>query len=163
MGREIERKFLLRDGIGSFVWKNLAERVLYCRQGYLSSAGGCVVRVRVAGGRAFLAVKGAGSGMVRDEYEYEIPLSDGEAMLETLAERPFIEKKRYFVPSDGLTWEIDEFMAENAGLVVAEVELASADQTFSRPFWIGEEVTGDARYYNAVLVRHPYARWAERP
>ena len=154
MGVEIERKFLLR-GNG---WKAMGQGVLL-RQGYLSSAPDRIVRVRIEGDQAMLTIKGRSSGMTRNEWEYPIPSEDAQAFLETLCERPLIEKKRYRIPYQGMLWEIDEFFGENAGLVVAEVELESEEQAFVKPEWIGDEVTHDARYFNANLLRHPYSRW----
>lgn len=154
MGVEIERKFLVRgDG-----WKAMGQGVLL-RQGYLSSAPDRIVRVRIERDQAMLTIKGRSSGMTRNEWEYPIPSEDAQAFLETLCERPLIEKKRYRIPYQGMLWEIDEFFGENAGLVVAEVELESEDQTFAKPEWIGAEVTHDARYFNANLLRHPYRKW----
>lgn len=154
MGREIERKFLVRGDS----WRSLAEGTCY-RQGYLNSARQRTVRIRTAGNRAYLTIKGPTAGAARPEYEYEIPLADGEAMLAELAEKPIIEKKRYRIPFGGLTWEIDEFFGENAGLLVAEVELGSEGEVFSKPEWAGEEVTADPRYFNANLLKHPYRTW----
>lgn len=154
MGVEIERKFLVRGD----AWKTLAEGVLL-RQGYLSSQPERVVRVRVEGDAARLTIKGKSSGATRGEWEYPIPLADAQVFLDTLCERPVIEKYRYRIPHAGMIWEVDEFLGENAGLVVAEIELASEDQAFERPDWVGEEVTHDARYFNSSLLRHPYARW----
>lgn len=154
MGKEIERKFL----VTSDAWRNLAPGLLY-RQGYLSSAKERTVRVRLAGDKGFLTIKGLTVGAARAEYEYEIPAADAQAMLETLAEKPLIEKIRYKIPYAGLTWEIDEFMGDNAGLIVAEVELAGEAQTFSKPDWAGTEVTGDTRYFNSNLSRQPFKQW----
>ncbi len=154
MGTEIERKFLLQ----SEAWRSLAAGIRY-RQGYLSSAKERTVRIRTAGDAAFLTIKGLAAGATRAEYEYAIPLEDGNEMLDTLAEQPLIEKVRYTIAYGNAVWEIDEFLGENQGLVVAEVELSSEDQPFDRPEWLGEEVTGDPRYYNSSLVAHPYSRW----
>ncbi len=154
MGKEIERKFLVRGE----AWKSLAEGTAY-RQGYLNSAKERTVRIRTIADKAFLTIKGLTVGATRAEYEYEIPLADCNAMLDTLAEKPLIEKNRYKVPFAGLTWEIDEFFGDNAGLVVAEVELGSEEQGFEKPGWIGEEVTADPRYFNSNLIKHPYKRW----
>jgi adenylate cyclase len=117
------------------------------------------VRIRVADAKAFITIKGPTVGATRSEYEYEIPFGEGNAMLETLAEKPLIEKTRYRIPVGNLTWEIDEFLGENAGLIVAEVELKSEDQTFDKPLWVGDEVTNDPRYFNANLVKNPFTRW----
>ena len=111
--------------------------------------------VEAGGGK----IKGLTVGATRTEYEYEIPMADCNAMLDTLAERPLIEKKRYKVQFGGLTWEIDEFFGENTGLIVAEIELKSEDQTFKKPDWVGDEVTGDPRYFNANLIKQPYTQW----
>lgn len=154
MGKEIERKFLVRGD----TWRSLAEGTPY-RQGYLNSAKERTVRIRTIGEKAFLTIKGLTVGATRSEYEYEIPLADCNAMLDTLAEKPIIEKKRYKVPFAGLTWEIDEFFGENAGLIVAEVELRSEGQAIPKPGWVGEEVTADPRYFNSNLIKHPYTRW----
>jgi adenylate cyclase len=154
MGEEIERKFLVKGD----AWRSLAKGTSY-RQGYLNSAKERTVRIRTIDNRAFLTIKGPTIGATRAEYEYEIPLADCNAMLDTLAEKPIIEKKRYKVPFEGLTWEIDEFFGDNAGLIVAEVELKSEGQAFRKPGWAGEEVTADPRYFNSNLIKHPYTRW----
>jgi adenylate cyclase len=119
----------------------------------------CYAWVRTADDKAYLTIKGLTVGATRTEYEYEIPFDEGKAMLDTLAERPLIEKRRHKIPIDDLTWEIDEFLGDNAGLIVAEVELKSEDQTFAKPAWLGDEVTGDPRYYNANLIKNPFTRW----
>lgn len=158
MGQEIERKFLLRhDG-----WRALAQGTVY-RQGYLNSAKERTVRIRTIGGQAFLTVKGMTSGATRAEYEYPIPLDECNAMLDTLAEKPLIEKKRYKIRCGSFTWEIDEFSGDNQGLIVAEVELQKEDQAVDKPDWVGEEVTHDPRYFNANLVKHPYTKWQNPP
>ena len=154
MAKEIERKFLVK----SDEWRALADGVLY-RQGYLNSVKERTVRIRTVGDKAFLTIKGITIGATRVEYEYEIPTSDCNAMLDGLAEKPIIEKKRYKIKFSGLTWEVDEFFGENAGLIVAEVELTSEHQTFEKPSWIGEEVTSDTRYFNSNLITHPYSKW----
>jgi len=140
-------------------WRALAKGATY-RQGYLNSAKERTVRVRIADGRAFLTIKGITVGATRSEYEYEIPLDDGKAMLDTLAEKPLIEKMRYKIPVGNVTWEIDEFLGENVGLIIAEVELKGADQTFDKPVWLGDEVTSDPRYFNANLIKNPFTRWS---
>lgn len=154
MGIEVERKFLVK-GEG---WRRLGTGVAY-RQGYLVSGGGRTVRVRTAGERGYLTIKGPSSGISRAEYEYEIPLADAEEMLATLCEGPLIEKTRFRIPWQGLVWEVDEFAGENAGLVIAELELSEPDQAVDLPEWIGEEVSGDRRYYNSQLAKNPYRRW----
>jgi CYTH domain-containing protein len=118
-------------------------------------ATGCGQLCAAAGASTFTKKQAA----TRSEYEYEIPFGEGNAMLETLAEKPLIEKTRYKIPVGNLTWEIDEFLGENAGLIVAEVELQSEDQTFDKPLWVGDEVTNDPRYFNANLVKNPFTRW----
>ena len=154
MGVEIERKFLVRDDS----WKSLGQGILL-RQGYLSSVPERIVRVRIEGEAAMLTIKGHTAGATRSEWEYPIPMADAQAFLDALCERPVIEKKRYRIPYEGMVWEVDEFSGENAGLVVAEIELIAEDQAFVKPEWVGEEVTHDPRYFNASLLRHPYARW----
>ena len=154
MGKEIERKFLVKGD----AWRALAGGMTY-QQGYLNSAKERTVRIRTADAQAFITIKGVTVGASRPEYEYEIPFGDGKEMLETLVEKPLIEKTRYKIPVGNLTWEIDEFVGENAGLIVAEVELKSEDQTFDKPVWVGDEVTNDPRYFNANLVKNPFTRW----
>ena len=154
MGVEIERKFLLQGD----AWRGLGQAVLL-RQGYLSSARERVVRVRIEGEQAMLTIKGANVGASRGEWEYPIPLADAVELLDGLCEQPLIEKVRHRIEHAGMVWEVDEFLGANAGLVVAEIELASEDQPFEKPDWIGAEVSGDARYYNANLIRHPFSQW----
>jgi CYTH domain-containing protein len=154
MAKEIERKFLVKGD----AWRALAEGTAY-RQGYLNSAKERTVRVRTAEDKAFLTIKGLTVGATRAEYEYEIPFDEGKEMLDALVEKPLIEKKRYKIRVGDITWEIDEFLGDNAGLIVAEVELKSEDQAFDSPAWLGEEVTGDPRYYNANLIKKPFTRW----
>lgn len=150
---EIERKFLVR----SEAWRGRSKGILF-RQGFLAADPQRTVRVRIAGDRAFLTVKGAQQGMSRQEFEYEIPVLEAEQML-GLCSWCLIEKRRYSVPCQGMFWEVDEFRGENAGLVVAEIELESESQEFARPEWLGEEVTQDPRYLNANLAKHPYSQW----
>jgi adenylate cyclase len=151
---EIERKFL----VCGKRWKTLGAGVLL-RQGYLSSQPDRVVRVRIEGESAMLTIKGRTVGATRSEWEYPIPLEDANAFLNELCEKPVIEKVRYRISHDGMVWEVDEFLGENAGLVVAEIELEAEDQVFARPDWVGEEVTQDVRYFNANLLRRPYSSW----
>ena len=153
MAKEIERKFLVNGD----AWKR-SKGTLY-RQGYLSTVKERTVRVRLEGERAVLTIKGITRGATRAEFEYEIPFEDAEQLLDDLCERPLIEKTRYKIEHAGLIWEVDEFLNENTGLVVAEVELESEDQQFDLPEWLGEEVTRDPRYYNANLVSHPFTKW----
>lgn len=157
MAREIERKFLV-NGDG---WRPGALGVPY-RQGYLAAGDGITVRARVAGGRAWLTIKGPAAAGARDEYEYPIPVADALEMLDRLSVGGQVEKVRHRVPFAGHTWEVDEFQGENAPLVVAEVELERIDEEITLPPWIGLEVTYDPRYTNAALARHPYSRWGKR-
>jgi len=154
MGTEIERKFLMKDD----AWRSLAKGTKY-RQGYLNSTKERVVRVRTIDDKGFLTIKGITTGATRVEYEYEIPDAEATAMLDELCEKPLIEKNRYKIAFDGFTWEVDEFFGENQGLIVAEVELESEDQQFEKPDWIGEEVTGDPKYFNSNLIQNPYLKW----
>ena len=157
MGLEIERKFLVKGE----PWRQAPDGVPM-RQGYLVTGPPVSVRVRVAGGSARLTLKKAATGtgnLVRHEFEYPVPLEEAEAMLGSLAEGGLVEKTRYRVPCEGFVFEVDVFHGENAGLVVAELELSAPDQPFPRPPWLGEEVTGDPRYLNAALARRPYRRW----
>lgn len=154
MGIEIERKYL----IASEAWRELAQGVDY-RQGYLSTVKERTVRVRTVGDSGFLTIKGISTGASRIEYEYEVPVDDAHEMLDELCERPLIEKRRFKIPYAGLIWEIDEFFGENGGLIVAEVELEEENQLIDIPSWIGEEVTGDPRYFNSSLVSKPFSTW----
>lgn len=156
MGKEIERKFKV---CGTGYKTGCISSSVY-KQGYLSTDKERTVRVRIAGERAFLTVKGKNCGTVRSEFEYEIPVSDAETMLGDLCLHPLIEKMRHiFISDDGHKWEIDEFGGENEGLIVAEVELGSQDEPVEIPEWCGEEVSGDIRYYNSNLIEHPYSVW----
>ncbi|MDY6979160.1 MAG: CYTH domain-containing protein [Pseudomonadota bacterium] len=155
MAVEIERKFL----VNSERWREQADAGQQLAQGYLIGAREASVRVRIEGERANLNIKSATMGIYRQEYEYPIPLADAREMLDTLCEKPVIEKTRYHVEHAGHTWEVDVFEGENAGLVVAEIELASESEPFEQPDWLGEEVSADPRYYNVSLVKHPYKAW----
>jgi CYTH domain-containing protein len=155
MATEIERKFLLR----SAVWRASAGPGTLLRQGYLSTVPERTVRVRRSDGRGWLTVKGLSVGATRLEFEYEVPAADADAMIDALCERPLVEKIRYCVEHQGLTWEIDEFQGENEGLLVAEVELEREDQPLPLPEWAGDEVTSDPRYANANLAVLPFRRW----
>ncbi len=157
MAKEIERKFLV---VGD-AWRALAQGVHY-RQGYLNSIKERTVRIRTVGEKAVITVKGPTVGVTRMEFEYQIPYDDCVAMLDNLAEKPIIEKKRYKVPMGDFIWEIDEFFGVNEGLIVAEIELKSEDQDFKKPEWIGKEVSGDPRYFNSNLVAHPYSTWKDK-
>lgn len=154
MGIEIERKFLV---VGE-AWR-AAPAVAYA-QGYLNRDKQRTVRVRLVEGQAWLTIKGASSGATRAEFEYPIPPADAEQLL-ALCDGPLVRKLRRAVVHAGATWEIDEFQGDNAGLVVAEIELASEDQAFEAPPWLGAEVTHDARYFNSNLAAAPFSTWPE--
>ena len=160
MGREIERKFLVKDGS----WRaEAAGAGVHIRQGYLETGGGATVRVRVAGGTGFLTVKGPTRGIARAEYEYRIPTGDAEEMLDGLCGGRVVEKTRWRVPAagkGGLVWEVDVYGGRNAPLVTAEIELPEEGAVFARPGWLGEEVSGEARYRNSELAVRPVATWA---
>lgn len=154
MSLEVERKFLVKGD----AWRALGEPVLI-RQGYLCAEPVRVVRVRTSGERAWLTVKGMNIGATRLEFEYPIPLKDASDMLDGFCDRPILEKRRTRIPLGDVTWEVDEFLGENAGLIVAEVELNTADQPVALPEWIGAEVTDDARYFNSNLISRPFSQW----
>jgi adenylate cyclase len=157
MGVEIERKFLL-SGEG---WRAFGEPVLL-RQGYLCTDPARTVRVRIEGESGLLTIKSKSTGATRGEWEYPIPLAEAQELLDRLCERPLVEKYRRRIPYAGFTWEVDEFLGENAGLVVAEIELPSEDTSFDKPAWIGQEVTGEKRYYNSSLIRFPFSQWTNQ-
>ena len=152
MAKEIERKFRVKEGS----WRQ-AKGTKY-RQGYLNSAKERIVRVRTIDDKGYLTIKGLTVGVSRMEFEYKIPRQDADALLE-ICEKPLIEKDRYKIEHGGFVWEVDEFFGENQGLIVAEIELESEDQYFSKPDWVGEEVTGDPRYFNSNLIKNPYTSW----
>lgn len=155
MAIEIERKFL----VASAAWQDEADDGLRIRQAYIASSDRVDVRVRIKGDdRAVLTLKSRGSGISRQEFEYDIPIDDAEALVEA-GEGFLIEKVRHHVRHGGFLWEIDVFHGANAGLVVAEIELESEDQDFERPDWLGEDVTDDPRYLNVNLSRVPFSQW----
>lgn len=155
MAREIERKFL----IVSDDWRAAATPPVRLQQGYLALDGRAVVRVRISGDdHAFVTVKSNEPGIARDEFEYEVPVADAQAMMK-LSATPPIDKRRYKVTVDGMVWEIDEFAGANAGLLVAEIELPAEDAPFTKPSWAGRDVTEDPRYFNAALARKPFSSW----
>lgn len=158
MAVEIERKFLVSAAALASLGP---DRSAAMRQGYLSRSPGRTVRVRVEDDRAFLTIKGRATGLSRPEFEYPIPIEDAESLLQ-LADGPLVEKTRHYVLFDGLTWEVDEFLGENQGLIVAELELATEDQVFARPPWLGEEVTGEPRYLNSHLAVAPFSSWSKK-
>lgn len=155
MAREIERKFLLRDDS----WRGQVESSQRMAQGYLQRSADTAIRVRIAGGQAHLNIKKSLDGIHRLEYEYPIPLQDAEELLAQVALPTPIDKTRHLVRIGQHTWEIDEFHGDNAGLVVAEIELAHADEAFEWPGWLGEEVSTDTRYFNSSLSERPYTSW----
>jgi adenylate cyclase len=158
---EIERKFLVTgDG-----WRTAAHKVVPMAQGYLNDLAAmdtgamkASVRVRIAGDGAHLNLKSREVGHTRQEFDYPIPVDDARALL-ALCVGGLVDKRRHYVEFDGRIWEVDEFLGENAGLVVAELELEAADAVFERPEWIGEEVTDQSRYYNLALSTRPYSQW----
>lgn len=157
MPREIERKFLVTGEYKSQAFAH--SRIV---QGYICSARGRTVRVRLRDGRGYLTIKGASdaAGMSRYEWEKEISRKEAEELMK-LCEEGVIDKTRYLVRSGSHVFEVDEFYGDNEGLVMAEVELASEDEPFDRPAFIGREVTGDVRYYNSQLMKHPYREWKQ--
>lgn len=157
MAQEIERKFLILNDS----WRDSAEPGTYMSQGYMGDAKRASVRVRVEGEQANINIKSATLGISRTEYEYPIPRDEALDMLKNLCEQPLIEKTRYKVKVANHTWEVDVFAGDNVGLVVAEVELESEEQAFEKPTWAGDEVSGEARYYNVCLVKHPYKDWED--
>jgi adenylate cyclase len=150
---EIERKFLVKTEI----FPGSSKRTVI-KQGYLSVDPDRVVRIRIEGDKAWLTIKGKGSGFSRPEFEYPIPVTDAEELM-ALCLYPPVEKVRHRLDVEGTLWEVDEFLGSNRGLVMAEVELEREDQPFVMPDWAGEEVTGDKRYYNAWLAGHPFTEW----
>lgn len=156
MGVEIERTFLVAHD----AWRSAATSRETLSQGYLANTSKSSVRIRRAGDAAWLSVKSMTRGLVRQEYEYPVPLEDAERMLDALCEGPLVEKVRHLVTVGGHVWEIDEFLGDNAGLVVAELELDAPDEPFERPSWLGPEVTHEERYYNFRLAERPYRDWS---
>jgi adenylate cyclase len=156
MATEIERKFLLLDD--SWREEEITQKVRY-RQGYMTQGEASSVRIRISNHDAYLNIKSATLGIKRQEFEYPIPENDAQEMLDTLCHKPLIEKTRYYLNYQGHTWEVDVFEGDNRGLVVAEIEMASEDEEFVRPPWLGQEVSSDPRYYNTSLVSHPFKDW----
>ena len=153
MAKEIERKFLVMNND----YKKDVDGMLY-KQGYLSTNPQRTVRVRIVGNQGYLTINGLSKGATRAEYEYIIPYKDAEELF-LLCETPLIEKYRYLIPYKGNTWEVDEFYGENKGLVIAEIELKSENESIELPPWVGSEVTSDPRYYNSNLVRFTFSQW----
>lgn len=158
---EIERKFLLKNNN----WLEQVSHSTKIRQAYFAHGGSAEcpakasLRVRIDGEKANINIKSATLNMRRMEYEYSIPVNEATEMLEQFCETPQIDKTRYRIKAGRHTWEIDEFYGDNAGLLVAEIELSSVDETFEKPEWLGEEVTEDVRYYNVNLIKQPYKSW----
>lgn len=158
MAVEIERKFL----VSSDSWRAEVRKSSYYRQGYLSTMeGNASVRVRISDEHANINIKSMTLGVLRQEYEYAIPMEDAREMLDNLCTGPVIEKTRYLVDHGDHTWEIDVFDGDNAGLIVAEIELGAEDEAFALPEWAGREVSDDKRYYNVHLAQHPYKEWKD--
>lgn len=157
MATEIERKFLVKQG----AWAPKGPGTHF-QQGYLNSQKERVVRVRIEGSVAKLTIKGLTKGVTRSEFEYGIPLEDAGVILNQLCERPLIDKHRHVEHHLGRAWEIDVFHGENEGLVIAEVELPSADAKVELPDWVGAEVSNDPRYFNSNLLQNPYTTWSNR-
>ena len=155
MATEIERKFLVK----SDTWRDRVESASRIVQGYLVASPRVTVRVRLRGDQAFLTIKGQAEGISRSEFEYPIPVADATAMLNDLTALPPLDKVRHLIRVGDHVWELDVFGGDNAGLVMAEIELDAEDEPFELPDWAGEEVTGDPRYYNAYLARNPFTRW----
>ena len=157
MALEVERKFLIAGDFKSF-----AKKSVRITQGYISSAPERTVRIRIKGEKGFITIKGIGSasGVSRYEWEMEIPLAEALDLLQ-ICEPGVIDKTRYLIEDGRHTFEVDEYYGDNEGLIVAEVELSSEDEAFSKPEWLGEEVTGDVKYYNSMLMKNPYKNWAK--
>ena len=154
MGIEIERKYL----ITSDKWREGAQSSYY-RQGYIFAEKKGVVRVRTIDQKGFITIKSAPVGLMRQEYEYEIPLADANVMLENMCENHIVEKLRYKIEYGDHVWEIDEFKGPNQGLLLAEIELSDENETFKRPPWIGDEVSLDPKYHNSNLSKRPFEKW----
>ena len=154
MKKEIERKFIVLDES----YKDLGEYE-YCIQGYLPSVNEPLIRIRTIGRKSFITIKSDINGITRLEYEYEIPNNDAKDLINLFCKESIIEKNRYKIYYKSTLWEVDEFLGANAGLIVAEVELSSEDESYDKPDWIGDEVSTNKRYYNYNLAHHPYTQW----
>ena len=164
MGTEIERKYLVKKA----EWRSHLQELQktspdigekYC-QGYIPTSNGTTVRLRIVGSQGYLTIKSKTQGYTRSEFEYPIPLTDAEQMLTTLCSKPLIEKIRYKLKQSDLTWEVDDFLGENEGLMIAEVELKSEKQQIDLPHWIDREVN-DKKYFNSSLIKYPYSQWKD--
>ena len=165
MGTEIERKYLVKKA----AWRSYLQQLQqtspdigekYC-QGYIPTNNGTTVRLRIVGNQGYLTIKSKTQGYTRSEYEYSIPLEDAEQMLATLCLKPSIEKIRYKLKHGNLVWEVDDFLGENQGLIIAEVELENENQSIDLPDWIDREVN-DKKYFNSSLIKYPYSQWKDR-
>ena len=156
MKKEIERKFIVLDNS----YKDLGDCEC-CIQGYIPSTNEPLIRIRQIGQKSFITIKSDINGITRLEYEYEIPNEDAKDLLKLFCKKTIIEKNRYQINYQSTLWEVDEFLGENSGLVIAEVELSSEDANFSKPSWIGQEVSHDTKYYNYKLIEYPYSKWNE--
>lgn len=155
MPKEIERKFLIEPE----AWRKLNKPAgKHYKQGYIPGSDEVTTRIRVANSKGYLTLKGKTVGISRDEFEYEVPYNDAIEMINSFTNIG-TEKIRYEIPIDNVVWEVDEFLGDNAGLIVAEIELKNEDQTFNIPSWIGQEVTNDSRYFNFHLAIYPYRDW----
>lgn len=155
MATEIERKFLLKNDN----WREQVVKHIEFKQGYIVGSEKASVRVRIEGDKANINIKGATLGIVRPEYEYAIPIEDAKELLANLCQKPFIDKVRHYIYIGKHEWEIDEFKGDNQGLQVAEIELASVNEEFEQPLWLGKEVSSEKKYYNSLLVKNPYKNW----
>ncbi len=154
MAKEIERKFLIDlDKLGTL------ENGTFIKQAYIATPDKTTVRLRLKGEDAYLTLKGANKGISRTEFEYAIPPEDAKAIMAELCTGPAIEKTRYLIEQGVHTWEVDIFYGDNDGLVVAEIELSSEDESFDKPDWVLEEVSGDPKYYNSSLLNNPFNKW----
>lgn len=157
MATEIERKFLVvNEG-----WREQVTSHKVMMQGYFAGGEKASIRIRISGDHANLNIKSATLGVTRKEYEISVPVEDAREMIENLCEKPVIEKTRHYIPQGQHTWEVDEFVGDNEGLVVAEIELSDAEEEFEKPAWLGKEVSDDTRYYNVCLVKNPYKNWRD--
>ncbi len=152
---EIERKYLLRNDD----WRLNANHGTKFEQGYIIGSDKASVRVRTEGSKAFINIKSATLGVKRLEYEYAIPLDEAQELMTSLCEKPLVQKTRYIVIENGDEWEVDVFEGDNKGLVVAEIELQSEQQSIELPSWCGEEVSNDPKYYNVNLAKQPFSEW----
>ncbi len=155
MPLEIEHKFLLKNND----WKKDIHKSVEYKQGYLISDNKRSIRIRVSNDKAWINIKSSTIGIHRQEYEYQIPLDEGLEILNTLCEKPLIEKTRHLVNCKQHTWEIDVFTGDNKGLIIAEIELTEIGETFYKPAWVDKEVSNDLRYYNNNLCKNPYKNW----